>query len=123
MMMTMMMVPGLDVLAMVHEQPQPPRQLAAPPPGQQRQPQRDDRGVHGRVLRVGGQAGAEVRGTPGQGGIFSRIISDILTWRARDTRVLRAAASLYSQPRTPASHTSHTPPRPPATRCTCNMLT
>ena len=69
-MMTMivMMLPGLDVLAVVHEQPQPPCQLAALPPGQQRQPQRDDGGVHGRVLRVGGQAGAQVRGTPGTGG-------------------------------------------------------
>ena len=68
-------VPGLDVLAMVHEQPQPPCQLAALPPGQQRQPQRDDGGVHGRVLRVGGQAGAEVRGTPDAGGdIFTNNI-------------------------------------------------
>ena len=108
---TMMMVPGLDVLAMVHEQPQPPRQLGALPPGQQRQPQRDDRGVHGRVLRVGGQAGAEVRGTPGQGGIFSPIII-YYPHLASTGHSSAACCSLSIQPasQTGQPHLSHTAP-------------
>ena len=111
MVMMMMILPGLDVLAMVHEQPQPPCQLGALPPGQQRQPQRDDGGVHGRVLRVGGQAGAEVRGTSGQGGIFSRTII-YYPHLASTGHSSAACCSLSIQPasHTGQPHLSHTAP-------------
>ena len=120
--MTMMILPGLDVLAMVHEQPQPPCQPVALPPGQQRQPQRDDGGVHGRVLRVGGQAGAEVRGTPGAGGDIltnNYLLSSPGEHGTLECCVLQPlyTASLAHRPATPLTHRPAHPPR--AARVTC----